>query len=118
MTQYIEVKDMKISGRAKNCLKSAGVKTVKDLLDVEAWELLRVPNLGRKSVEEIIEYLGEIGHSLKGQNKFYKCKQQLPWVVKLIEEAVAAERIGCFDAAYDAHATEAVLDAIRARGKQ
>ena len=38
-----------------------------------------------------------------------------PWVIKLVSDAVARERVACFDAAFDAHATTAVLEAIRAR---
>jgi len=113
----IEIKDAPLSGRTKNCLKFAGIQYVSTLPQLEAMELLHIPNMGRKSVEEVIEYLHSIGVALKGQDKFYKRKQQLPWVVRLIEEAVAKERLACFDAAYDANATTDVLKAIKARGE-
>lgn len=120
MTQEIiniDIKDTPLSGRTKNCLKFAGIEYVSTLPQLEAWELLRIPNMGRKSVEEVIEYLHSLGISLKGQDKFYKQKKKLPWVVKLIDEAVVKERLACFDAAYDANATTEVLKAIKARGE-
>jgi len=95
MTQEIiniDIKDTTLSGRTKNCCQYAGIQTVGVLTQLEAWELLRIPNMGRKSVEEIIHFLNNFGLTLKGQDKFYKRKQQLPWVVKMIEEAVAKER--------------------------
>ena len=98
MTQEIiniDIKDTTLSGRTKNCCQYAGIQTVGVLTQLEAWELLHIPNMGRKSVEEIIELLSHFGLTLKGQDKFYKRKQQLPWVVKLIEEAVAQEREAC-----------------------
>lgn len=98
MTQQIldmEIKDTKLSVRTKNCLKFSGIEHVSTLQQLEAWELLRIPNMGRKSVEQVIEFLSSHGITLKGQDKFYKRKQQLPWVVKLIDEAVAQERARC-----------------------
>lgn len=91
----IQIKDTPLSGRTKNCLKFAGIEYVSNLTRLEALELLGVPNMGRRSVEEVIEYLSSLGFTLKGQDKFYKRKQKLPWVVKLIEEAVIKEREAC-----------------------
>ena len=91
----IEIKDTTLSGRTKNALKAAGVFHVGVLVRFEACDLLRIPDMGRKSVEDVIEYLNQIGYSLKGQDKFYKQKKNLPWVSKLIEEAVLQERDDC-----------------------
>jgi hypothetical protein len=91
----IEIKNTELSIRTKNSLRFAGIHHVGVLVLCEAWELMRIPNIGRKSAEEIIEYLNQLGYSLKGQDKFYKQKKNLPWVVKLINEAVAQEREAC-----------------------
>jgi predicted DNA-binding helix-hairpin-helix protein len=120
----MEIKDTTLSGRTKNALRYAGIDYVSILTHISANELLRIPNMGRKSVEEIIEFLGQFRYELKGQDKFYKRKQQLPWVVKLIEEAVAQEREACakfieqdYKRQFDEPWRENLAQAIRARGE-
>jgi len=123
----MEIKDTTLSGRTKNCCQYAGIRTVGVLMRLEAWELLRIPNMGRKSVEEIIKFFGQYGYELQGQDKFYKQKKQLPWVVKLIEEAVAQERDACARVCEDLMLRENpyerwegmkwCVERIRARGK-
>lgn len=93
----MEIKDTTLSGRTKNALRYAGIDYVSVLTQVSANDLLKIPNLGRKSIEEIIELLSQYGHELQGQDKFYKQKKKLPWVVKLIEEAVSKEREDIYD---------------------
>ena len=55
----MSVDDMELTMRALNCLKAHGIKTVGDLLQNTRWELMKVPNLGRKSLLEIEEVLAK-----------------------------------------------------------
>lgn len=63
------VEDMKIEEldftvRSYNCLKKAGVNTISDLTALSYVELLKIKNLGRKSLNEIIEKMKELGYDL------------------------------------------------------
>jgi DNA-directed RNA polymerase subunit alpha len=50
--------------RAANCLKNDNILYVGDLVQMQDWELLRVPNLGRKSLEDIKGTLAAMGLQL------------------------------------------------------
>lgn len=70
------VEDLEIGARAANCLRAEGLKTVRELVKRTERELLRAPNLGRKSLNEIKEalapsglYLG-MGKGLEQREKF------------------------------------------------
>ena len=100
MTQEItniEIKDTPLPVRVQNCLSAASIKNVEQLLQLEAWRLKTIPNLGIKSIKEIIEYVNSLGCELKGQDAFDKNKAKLPWVIRLIDEAVDKERKNCSD---------------------
>jgi len=51
--------------RSQNCLKAEGIITMTQLQNCTEGRLLRIKNLGRKSVNEIIEALGRLGYKLK-----------------------------------------------------
>ena len=51
------VDDLEFSIRTSNCLKSAGIDIVADLMMMDDESLLSIPNLGRKSLKEIREVL-------------------------------------------------------------
>lgn len=53
----IPIEDLELSVRAFNCLKRAGIDTVGDLLDKTYDDLGKVRNLGKKSIDEIVEKL-------------------------------------------------------------
>ena len=59
----IDVLDLSV--RSYNCLKRAGVNTVGDLVNKTEDEMMKVRNLGRKSLEEVILKLNSMGLSLK-----------------------------------------------------
>jgi DNA-directed RNA polymerase subunit alpha len=58
------VEEMELSVRSSNCLKTASIKTIKDLVQKSETEMLRYRNFGRKSLNEIKEILAEMGLSL------------------------------------------------------
>jgi DNA-directed RNA polymerase subunit alpha len=61
------IEELEIGVRAYNCLKRAGIQTVGDLVQRSESELNAIPNFGRRSTEEVIEALGTMGLSLRGE---------------------------------------------------
>ena len=61
------VEDMELSIRSLNCLKRAGIHTVADLIKKTEEDMLKVRNLGHKSLDEIINKLQSYGLSLRKQ---------------------------------------------------
>ena len=62
-TKYIE--EIGLSVRPVNCLKSANIFTVQDLLNKTQKDMDEIKNLGKKSLDEIEEKLKEMGLSFK-----------------------------------------------------
>ncbi len=60
-----KIEDLDLSVRSYNCLKRAGINTVGELTQKTEEEMMRVRNLGRKSLKEVIQKLREIGLHLK-----------------------------------------------------
>jgi DNA-directed RNA polymerase subunit alpha len=58
------IEELDLSVRAFNCLKRAGVNTVGDLVDKSPEEMMKVRNLGKKSLEEVIAKLQSLGFDL------------------------------------------------------
>jgi len=58
------IDDMDLSVRSYNCLKRANINTVEDLISKTEEEMMKVRNLGRKSLEEVINKLSMMGLSL------------------------------------------------------
>ncbi len=61
----MSVEDMDLSVRSYNCLKRAGINTVEDLIKKSEYDMLKVKNLGRKSLDEVIHKLESLGLGLK-----------------------------------------------------
>lgn len=61
----MSVEDMDLSVRSYNCLKRAGINTVEDLIKKTEEDMLKVKNLGRKSLDEVIHKLESYNLSLK-----------------------------------------------------
>lgn len=60
-----KIEELDLSVRSYNCLKRAGINTVGELVLKSEEEMMRVRNLGRKSLKEVIQKLREIGLDLK-----------------------------------------------------
>ena len=58
------IEELDLSVRAFNCLKRAGVNTVSDLINKSQDEMMKVGNLGKKSLEEVLAKLDSLGFSL------------------------------------------------------
>lgn len=59
------IEELDLSVRSNNCLHRAGINTVGELIQKTAEEMMRVRNLGRKSLKEVIQKLHEIGLDLR-----------------------------------------------------
>ncbi|MBQ4443334.1 MAG: DNA-directed RNA polymerase subunit alpha [Clostridia bacterium] len=63
------IEDLDLSVRSYNCLKRAGIHTVEDLTKKSSDEMLKVRNLGKKSLDEVIKKLEDLGLSLKNNDE-------------------------------------------------
>ena len=61
----VPIEDLDLSVRSYNCLKRAGIKTVEELTQKSEDDMIRVRNLGKKSLKEVKEKLAEMGLSFK-----------------------------------------------------
>ncbi|MCF0110444.1 MAG: DNA-directed RNA polymerase subunit alpha [Erysipelotrichaceae bacterium] len=59
------IEDLDLSVRSYNCLKRAGIQTVEELVQKSEDEMMRVRNLGKKSLKEVKEKLTELNLSFK-----------------------------------------------------
>jgi DNA-directed RNA polymerase subunit alpha len=66
-TLEMSIEDLDLSVRSYNCLKRANIHTVGDLTHRTEDDMLKVRNLGRKSLEEVQKKLEDLGLSLKAQ---------------------------------------------------
>ena len=57
----LTIEELDLSVRSFNCLKRAGINTVEDLVNKSEGEMMKVRNLGRKSLEEVIAKLAGLG---------------------------------------------------------
>jgi len=65
------VDEMELSVRSSNCLKAAGIKTIRDLVTKLETSMLKYRNFGRKSLSELIEVLAGMGLSFGTDVKEY-----------------------------------------------
>ena len=59
------IEELDLSVRSYNCLKRAGINTVEELANKSEDDMMKVRNLGKKSLEEVIQKLEELGLGLK-----------------------------------------------------
>lgn len=59
------IEELELSVRSSNCLKRAGINTVEELVDKTEDDLMKVRNLGKKSLQEIKDKLDELDLDLK-----------------------------------------------------
>jgi DNA-directed RNA polymerase subunit alpha len=60
----MSIDELELSVRSYNCLKRAGINTVEELTNKTADDMMKVRNLGRKSLEEVLAKLKELGLEL------------------------------------------------------
>lgn len=65
----LTIEEMDLSVRSFNCLKRAGINTVADLIEKSEDDMMKVRNLGRKSLEEVINKLDSLGFKLTEQTE-------------------------------------------------
>lgn len=63
------IEELDLSVRAFNCLKRAGVNTVGDLINKSPDEMMKVRNLGKKSLEEVMSKLESLGFNLSTEEE-------------------------------------------------
>ncbi len=61
----MSIDELDLSVRSYNCLKRAGINTVEELANKSEDDMMKVRNLGKKSLEEVIQKLEELGLGLK-----------------------------------------------------
>lgn len=61
----MSIDELELSVRSYNCLKRAGINTVQELINRTPEDMMKVRNLGRKSLEEVLQKLKELGLVLK-----------------------------------------------------
>lgn len=61
----LSIEELDLSVRSYNCLKRAGINSVDDLVSKTEEDMMKVRNLGRKSLEEVLNKLAELGLSLR-----------------------------------------------------
>ena len=59
------IEELDLSVRAYNCLKRAGINTIGELVQRNQEDMMKVRNLGRKSLEEVVQKLAGLGLSLR-----------------------------------------------------
>ena len=65
----MSIDELELSVRSYNCLKRANINTVEELINKTPDEMMKVRNLGRKSLDEVLAKLSELGLSLKPNNE-------------------------------------------------
>ena len=59
------IDELDLSVRSYNCLKRAGINSVQELAKLDEADLMRVRNLGKKSMDEVRQKLASLGLKLK-----------------------------------------------------
>ena len=65
----MNIDELELSVRSYNCLKRAGINTVEELTNKTSEEMMKVRNLGRKSLEEVLAKLKELGLQLSSSDE-------------------------------------------------
>ena len=60
----MNIDELELSVRSYNCLKRAGINTIQELINKTPEDMMKVRNLGRKSLDEVLAKLKELGLSL------------------------------------------------------
>ena len=65
----MSIDELELSVRSYNCLKRAGINTVEELTNKTSEDMMKVRNLGRKSLEEVLGKLKELGLELRNSEE-------------------------------------------------
>ena len=65
----MNIDELELSVRSYNCLKRAGINTVEELVNKTSDDMMKVRNLGRKSLEEVLAKLKELGLQLNSSDE-------------------------------------------------
>ena len=65
----MSIEELDLSVRSFNCLKRAGINTVEDIIKHTDEDMMKVRNLGRKSLEEVISKIESLGLSLRKEEE-------------------------------------------------
>ena len=63
------IEELDLSVRSFNCLKRAGINTVEDLINKTEEDMMKVRNLGKKSLDEVINKLHSFGLDLRSEDE-------------------------------------------------
>ena len=63
------IEDLDFSVRAYNCLKRDGIHTLQDLVNKSESEMMKIRNLGKKSLKEVLDKIRELGLVLRDDDK-------------------------------------------------
>ena len=63
------IEELDLSVRSFNCLQRAGINTVEDLINKTEEDMMRVRNLGRKSLDEVVAKLASLGFTLHDEDE-------------------------------------------------
>ena len=62
------IEEIEFSVRAYNCLKRAGVHTLQDLVNKSDAEVMKIRNLGKKSLKEVLDKVRDMGLLLRDED--------------------------------------------------
>ena len=62
------IEDLDFSVRAYNCLKRAGVHTIQDLVNKSEGDMMKIRNLGKKSLKEVLDKIRDLGLLLRDED--------------------------------------------------
>lgn len=65
----MNIDELELSVRSYNCLKRAGINTVAELINRTPEDMMKVRNLGRKSLEEVVQKLNSLGFNLREEEE-------------------------------------------------
>ena len=63
------IEDLEFSVRSYNCLKRAGIHTVADIVNKSEQDMIKVRNLGKKSLDEVMNKIAELGLEFKNKDE-------------------------------------------------
>ena len=62
------IEDLDFSVRAYNCLKRANINTLQDLINKSNSDVMKIRNLGKKSLKEVLDKIKELELTLKDED--------------------------------------------------